>query len=46
MDKEIYPEIIEYLTGTENEDQRWLKKDTLQAFRVGIGKEKFRNDND
>lgn len=45
LDKEIYPEIVEYLTGRESDEQRWLNKETLDYYKVGIGKERFRNDN-
>lgn len=44
MKKEIYPQIITYLTTTETPECRGLKKETLEIFRVGVGQEKFRND--
>ena len=44
--KDIYPEINEYLTGTSTQEQRHLKKEVLEIYRIGVGKEKFRNDLD
>lgn len=32
--------------GTDTKEQRHLKKEILEIYRVGIGKEKFRNDLD
>ena len=46
MKRDIYPEIMKYLTGKQNEDQRWLKKSTLEAYKIGVGLEKFRNDHE
>lgn len=46
MKRDIYKEINQYLTGTENNEQRHIKKETLEIFRIGVGKEKFRNDAD
>ena len=46
MKRDIYPEINEFLIGTTEETHRHLKKETLETFRVGVGKEKFRNDSD
>ena len=42
--KEIYPEINTYLTSLEKSEYRGIRKDVLEFFRVGVGKEKFRND--
>ena len=41
----MYPFSNEYLTGN-GPDQRGLKLETLQTFRVGVGLEKFRNESD
>jgi len=41
----MYPFSNEYLTGS-GEHQRGLKLETLKTFRVGIGLEKFRNEED
>lgn len=38
---EIYPESTEYLTGTTDSNQRHLSMETLQKFRVGLGSERF-----
>ena len=47
MKRDIYPEIMDYLTGTTyRETQRHLKKETLEKFQLGVGQEKFRNDTD
>lgn len=42
--KEIYPDINNYLTTMEEPDYRGIRKDVLEFYRVGVGKEKFRND--
>eukprot|EP00347_Sterkiella_histriomuscorum_P022319 403330901 len=44
--KGIYQDINDYLTGTETLDQRHIKKEVLEIYRIGVGGEKFRNDND
>ena len=44
MKKDIYPEINEYLTSLAKPEYRGLKKKILDIYRVGVGKEKFRND--
>ncbi len=45
MKKNIYPEITEYLSGTTTfPEQRGIKKEVLEAYKVGVGLEKFRND--
>lgn len=44
LNKEIYPEINNYLTYW-SEDARALTMDTLRQFKVGVGGEKFANDN-
>jgi len=44
MENDIYPEINDFLTGRETQEQRWIKKETLEIFKVGVGLEKFRDD--
>lgn len=44
LQKEIYPEVNEYLCGTQNSEQRHIKLSTLEVFKVGIGMEPFRNE--
>lgn len=39
----IYEEALEYLTG-EGEDQRGLSLATLKKYNVGLGSEKFTNE--
>lgn len=46
MTKDIYPEINQYLTSLEEPEYRGINKETLEIFKVGVGKEKFRNDQD
>ena len=43
LDKGIYADALGYLTG-QGEDQRCLKMETLSQFNVGLGKEKFTDD--
>lgn len=40
LDPSIYKSSVEYLTGTKD-DQRYLKMETLKLFKVGLGQEKF-----
>ena len=42
----IYPEVTEYLTGTESADQRFITEVTLHKFGVGVGEEKFFDEHD
>lgn len=44
MKKDIYPGINNYLTTLEEPEFRGIKKEVLEKYRVGVGKEKFRND--
>jgi len=44
LEKDIYPDINRYLTTLEEPEFRGIRKETLLAFKVGVGKEKFRND--
>jgi hypothetical protein len=44
--KDIYPDITKYLTSLERPEYRGIKKEVLEVFRVGVGKEKFRNDSE
>lgn len=44
LKKEVYPEINKYLTSLDTPECRGIKKETLEAFKVGVGREKFRND--
>jgi len=44
MKKDIYPDINKYLTSNEEPEFRQIKKEVLETYRVGVGKEKFRND--
>jgi len=37
----IYESANEYLTGTETAEQRHISMETLMKFRVGVGEEKF-----
>jgi len=46
MKKEIYPEINRYLTSLEEPSFRGIHKSVLEKYRIGVGKEKFRNDSD
>ena len=46
MHKDIYPDLNEYLTGTSLPEHRFITKKVLEVFRVGVGNQKFRNDND
>lgn len=32
--------------GTKDPEHRFLKKEVLEVYKVGVGKEKFRNDYD
>ena len=43
LDKNVYPDALEYLTGS-GEDQRGLSVETLKKYNVGLGTEKFTND--
>lgn len=43
LDQGIYADALGYLTG-QGEDQRGLKMKTLRQFKVGLGKEKFTDD--
>ena len=44
---DIYPEIKQYLIG-ENDpnEERFIKLETLNKFRVGVGEEKFYSEKD
>ena len=42
----LYPEINRYLTTTEEPSFRGISKQVLEVYKVGVGKEKFRNDQD
>lgn len=44
LNKGIYPTAIEYLTDKTKPDSRHLKLETLQKFKVGVGKENFLNE--
>jgi hypothetical protein len=46
MKKEIYPEINRFLTSLEEPSFRGINKAVLEVYRIGVGKEKFRNDSD
>ena len=46
MKKEIYPEINRFLTTLEDPSFRGISKSVLEVYRIGVGKEKFRNDSD
>lgn len=44
---DIYPEIVQYLTGeNDQKEERFIKLETLQKFRVGVGEEKFYSEKD
>ena len=40
----IYPEALKYLTDKTDEKTRHIDKETLETFKVGLGKEKFFDD--
>lgn len=44
LQKDIYPEVNKYLTTLDEPEFRGIKKEILEVYRVGVGKEKFRND--
>jgi hypothetical protein len=44
MKANVYPDINTYLTTMETPECRGLKKEVLEIYRIGVGKEKFRND--
>ena len=46
MQKDLYPEINRYLTTLEEPSFRGISKEVLEVYKVGVGKEKFRNDLD
>ena len=46
MKKEIYPEINRFLTTLEEPSFRGISKEVLEVYRIGVGKEKFRNDSE
>lgn len=46
MKKDLYPEINRYLTTLEEPSFRGISKEVLEVYRIGVGKEKFRNDLD
>ncbi len=46
MKKDLYPEINRYLTTLEESSFRGISKEVLEVYRIGVGKEKFRNDLD
>ena len=46
MKKEIYPDINRFLTTLEEPSFRGISKAVLEVYRIGVGKEKFRNDSD
>lgn len=39
-----YLKILQYLIGTDSEEQRHLSVETLKTFKIGIGEEMFRNE--
>ena len=44
MKKDLYPDINKYLTTLDDPSYRGISKEVLEVFRIGVGKEKFRND--
>lgn len=44
--KSIYPDINTYLTSLEKPEYRGIKHSVLEKYRVGVGKEKFRNESE
>ena len=44
MNMRIYKEALQYLTGN-GENERGLKASILEKYRVGLGTEKFSNEN-
>jgi len=43
LEQGIYEDALKYLTG-DGEDQRGLSLETLKRFNVGLGSEKFNDD--
>lgn len=37
----LYPEALEYLTDTTSSDSRHIRLETLEKFKIGLGQEKF-----
>jgi hypothetical protein len=46
LEKGIYPDITRFLTTLEQPEFRGISLETLKVFKVGVGKEKFRNEQD
>ena len=46
MQKDLYPEINRYLTTLDEPSFRGISQEVLEVYKVGVGKEKFRNDLD
>jgi hypothetical protein len=46
MQKNLYPEINRYLTTLDEPSFRGISKEVLEVYKIGVGKEKFRNDLD
>ena len=41
LSHELFPKVNDYLSGTKTSDQRFITSDTLKKFKVGVGTEKF-----
>ena len=46
LQHDLYPEITQYLTGIVDPKDRFLDIETLKKFKVGVGEEKFYDEDD